>query len=106
EKAKAALGWVARNVRLLDSTDPPLPPQYVALRGSGNALERAYVLLSVLRQLDLDAALIGDEEAARSTVGFWAVGVLADGKVLLFDHRMGLPVPGRGGAGVAGLGDG
>jgi hypothetical protein len=105
EKAKAALGWVARNVRLLDSTDPPLPPEYVALRGSGNALERAYVLLALLQQLGLDAALIGDEEAVRSTVGFWAVGVLADDKVLLYDQRMGLPVPGPGGAGVAGLAD-
>src|SRR5439155_2806604 len=62
-----------------------------------------YVLLTLLRQLDLDACLIGDASAADGPDKLWAVGVLADGQVYLFDARLGLPLPGPNGQGVATL---
>src|SRR5262249_5529680 len=60
ERARAALDWVVRNVRAIASSGPAAPPTFVVIRGAGTGLERTYVLLSLLRQLDLDAALLGD----------------------------------------------
>jgi hypothetical protein len=100
ERAAAALAWVVRNLHNVPPGGPALPPSYAALRGAGTPLERIYVLLTLLRQLDLDACLIGDASAANTPEGVWAVGVLADGQVSLYDARLGLPLPGPGGKGV------
>src|SRR5439155_18575284 len=51
---------------------PALPPGFLAVRGAGTTLERTYALLRLLRQLDLDACLVGDEAAAGGTTGLWA----------------------------------
>jgi hypothetical protein len=94
EKARAALNWVVVNLRPAEIPGPAIPTWYVAMRGVGTNLERTYVLLRLLQQLDIDACLVGDDSAAGSADGLWAVGVLADGQVYLFDVRMGLPLPG------------
>jgi hypothetical protein len=94
EKARAALNWIVVNLRPLDLPGSAIPPWYVALRGVGTNLERSYCLLRLLHQLDLDACLVGDESAAGSADGLWAVGVLADGQIHLLDVRLGLPLPG------------
>jgi hypothetical protein len=96
-RAEAALAWVARNLRVDPGGGPAVPVGFAAMRGSGTPLERTYVLLALLQQLGLDAALIG--EAAKPD-DVWAVGVLADGQVYLFDARLGLPLPGAEGKGV------
>ena len=90
ERAQAALDWTVRTVILVDSPNPAAPPAFVALRGSGNGLERTYVFLALLRQLDLDAALIGDPSAQPS--GIWGVAVRTDDGVYVFDARLGLPL--------------
>src|SRR5581483_3728736 len=41
--------------------------------------------------------------AGNATSGLWAVGVLTDGQIHLFDVRLGLPLPGPNGEGVATL---
>jgi hypothetical protein len=90
ERAQAALDWTVRTVILLDSPNPAAPPVFVALRGFGNGLERTYVFLALLRQLDLDAALIGDPSGQSS--GIWGVAVRTDDGVYVFDARLGLPL--------------
>jgi hypothetical protein len=100
ERAVAALTWVRVNLRSVNPTGPALPPWFVAVRGTATPLERTYAFLTLLRQLDVDAALIGDA----GPEGVWAVGVLADGQVYLFDPRLGLPLPGPDGKGVLTLG--
>jgi hypothetical protein len=94
-RAEAALAWVIRNHRTLTATGPAMPAGFVATRGAGTPLERTYVLLALLTHLNLDAALIGD--AGAGPEGVWAVGVLADGQIYLFDARLGLPLPGPDG---------
>jgi hypothetical protein len=103
ERARAALTWVVNTFRGVERTVPALPPWFAAMRGAGTPLERTYALLTLLRQLDLDACLVGDAGAATSPDGVWAVGVLADDQVYLFDARLGLPLPGPAGQGVATL---
>lgn len=98
ERATAAIGWVVRNLRGAATNGPAFPPGFVATRGMATPVERTYALLTLLRQLDVDAALVGDPGAGPD--GVWAVGVLVDGQVYLIDARLGLPLPGPDGKGV------
>ncbi|MFO0843492.1 MAG: hypothetical protein U0797_14005 [Gemmataceae bacterium] len=116
DRAAAGFAWVVRQVRLLPADkqalfDAPAPPAKVLRRGTGSPLERALVFLALLEQFGLD-----EEEAAgpqgclvfapdaKGQKRLWACGVAAGGDGLyLFDPRLGLPVPGPGGQGIATL---
>jgi hypothetical protein len=102
-QATAAFAWVVRQVRLREPAATPaplLPPQFVLRRGWGTPAERALIFLALLEQLP--AAPIGCV-VARTGGGddldpkLWACGVVVEeeGKkdVLLFDPRLGLPLP-------------
>jgi hypothetical protein len=111
DRASAAFAWVVRQVRPFDHGQEPVPPAYTLRRGWGNALERALVFLALLRQdagpEKLRGCLLlvpGADKSAPQRL--WACGVVVgDGKaVYLFDPRLGLPLPGPGGSGVATLG--
>jgi hypothetical protein len=114
ERAQAAFAWVVRQVRLHERDSEPVPPQFALRRGWGNSLERALVFLSLLPQLgpddggqpaDLVGCLLFLPDARPNSLRFWACGVkAADGNDLyLFDPRLGLPLPGPAGKGVATL---
>jgi hypothetical protein len=81
--------WTVRNVQLDDEVPGrvPLFPWETLLFGRGTAAERAWVFILLLRQLDIDAAVI--ELDGRS----WCVGVLVEGNIHLFDPTLGLPIP-------------
>lgn len=98
ERANAAFGWVVRNLRSLDPASPATPLAFDVSRGAATPLERAYAFLALLQQLKVDAALIGDDNG--NPQGIWAVGVLVDGQILLYDARLGMPLPGPDGKGI------
>jgi hypothetical protein len=103
DQAAAAFAWVMRQVRLQEaSNEPLLPPHFVLRRGWGTSLERALVFLALLQQLGLDGCLIGNSDPDGSLF-FWACGVLIGKDLLLFDARLGLPLPGPDGRGIATL---
>jgi hypothetical protein len=82
------------------------PPHFVLRRGWGNMLERAEVFLAVLDALGLDGCmlLVGPaQKGQQGSLDYWIVGALVDRDIYLFDTRMGLPLPGPGGKGVATL---
>lgn len=112
ERAERAFAWVVRQVRLREVGGEVVPPAFVLRRGWGSAVERALVFLSLLEQIGDPAAarpeLLGcllsvPDQTGRSP--FWACGVVVgDGKdVYLFDPRLGLPLPGPNGKGIATL---
>jgi hypothetical protein len=124
ERASAAFAWVMREVRLAEPTVLGLtPPQFVLRRGSGTPLERALVYLDLLDQLgtagDATEPKEGQAESPPPLLGclvfcrdkpadaprLWACGVVLHGgpDVYLFDPRLGLPLPGANGKGVATL---
>ncbi|MEX0702614.1 MAG: hypothetical protein WD069_11010 [Planctomycetales bacterium] len=89
ERAVALFDWVSRNVMLL-ADDDPLPsttPFHAALFGEGRAEDRAWLVAELLRHLQIDAVVV------RPPGDYWLVGVPLDGKLHLFDVRLGLPVP-------------
>jgi hypothetical protein len=126
ERATAAFAWVVREVRLAEPTVlGRTPPQFVLRRASGTPLERALVYLGLLDQLgtagDVAEPKEGQAESPPPLLGclvfcrdkpteeprLWACGVVLNGgsDVYLFDPRLGLPLPGANGKGVATLAD-
>jgi hypothetical protein len=114
DRAVLAFEWTVREVHLAPLIDPmPVPPDFALRRGSGTPLERALVFLALLEQFGLEqdnsAALQGcllfvpDD---KNTTQLWACGVVSAAepeRLYLFDPRLGLPLPGPGGKGVATL---
>ncbi len=117
DRAKEGFAWVMRQVRLVPAekqvvTDLPTPPALVLRRGTGSALERALVYLALLEQFGLDEdetlglqgvlMFVPDEKGQPR---FWCCGVTIGNEtaVYLFDPRMGLPLPGPQGKGIATL---
>jgi hypothetical protein len=64
-------------------------------------LERAFLFLATLQQLGIDGCLVA-LPGKPGAFDFW-IGVLADKEIYLFDTRMGMPLPGPDGRGVATL---
>jgi hypothetical protein len=117
DRARAGFAWVCRQVRLFEPgqssvSDEPAPPVAVLRRGQGSALERGLVFLALLEQFGLEddsASLQGGLVFVRDDKGqerFWACAVVVGNEleaIYLFDPRMGLPVPGPQGKGIATL---
>lgn len=94
DKAKAALAWVNRHVRLDQRDGQPDPPAMVAQRGFGLAQERTYVMAALTQAMGLQTWLVGDAEAAGNPAKIWGVAVVDGNEVAMFDARLGIPLPG------------
>lgn len=109
ERATAAFAWVMRQVRPLESSAEPAPPVFALRRGRGSSLERALVFLALLEQMPgpekLMGCLITLPGKAAEPARLWGCGVAigAGRDLYVFDPRLGLPLPGPGGRGVATL---
>jgi hypothetical protein len=119
DQAEAAFRWAMRQVEVRNSAalaaSPAdvTPPVFVLRRGYGTAQERGLVFLTLLRQLGLNGCFIASPAKEGPGNLAWACGVLVEdkgaeadppqGHILLFDHHLGVPIPGVGGKGVATL---
>ena len=64
ERAKSLFDWTVRNIQL-EPDDPNRIPRFpweTLLYGQGTASERAWVFILLLRQLDIDAAVLAVDE--------------------------------------------
>ncbi|MBN1912320.1 MAG: hypothetical protein JW818_21550 [Pirellulales bacterium] len=99
-KAEALFDWVVCNIQLereglVDGV--PRQPWEILLFGRGTAVERAWVFLLLAAQQRIDAVVLGlppEKDSEGKGLESWAIGVLADGKVYVFDPALGLPIPG------------
>ncbi len=88
--------FVIRNIVLVDPESTPtstIPstPYEAMLWGQGSAEARAWTFAVLLRQLRIDAVIIAPKEKPSQ----WLLGVqIPQGSLLLFDFRIGLPIPG------------
>ncbi len=105
--AENLFDWTVRNIQLV--TREQLQgrfhrPWQTLMYGRGTAEERAWVFLLLLRQQGLDAALLAIADPEKpDELESWAVAVLSEGKLYLFDPQLGLPIPGPEGDSVATL---
>ena len=116
-EAAKAFDWVCRNVNL--ESDAPLDeseiedfildpdkegaaagipglgyqryPWQTMLYGRGDYLERAKLMMLILRQLKIDSVLLAVGETAKP----WAVAVAIGDDYYLFDTKLGLPILGK-----------
>ena len=110
--------WVARQVQLVPVgtlVPPGLPqaqarPYDVLIRGVGSEeagdaswAERSWSFIVLCRQIHIDAGFLALKRPGSEAPERWITTALVDGKPYLFDARLGLPVPGPGGKGVATL---
>jgi tetratricopeptide (TPR) repeat protein len=73
--------------------------------GSGDAWQRAAVMILLCRQAGIDAYLLAVPEstAADTSYQVWCVGVHVGREIYLFDTQMGIPINGPGQSGIATL---
>jgi hypothetical protein len=105
EQLQAAFAWIIREVRLREQDQFLLPPRFVLGRSWGSSLERATIFSAVATLLGIDSCIIAVPYGGQDQQGlrYWVPGALIDGKIYLFDTRMGMPIPGPDGKGVATL---
>lgn len=109
ERTKALFDWVVRNIDMRPSqiSDPqsgqsvnaPIQaPWETLLMGSGSRWDRAWLFVSLLRQLRIEASVLGiiNEENPGMQLP-WLVGVLHEGEIYLFSPGLGMPIPKLGG---------
>jgi hypothetical protein len=110
-QAEEAFAWVVRQVALRAGADEVLwPPEAVLQVGQGTGHERAMLFLALLQQLGadgIDGCMITLPGPEPGQDRYWIPGVLVGegdkAEIYLFDTRLGVPVPGPGGKGVATL---
>lgn len=105
QQATAGLDWIVRQVHLREGSGTALPPYLVLRIGFGTALERAMIFVELLDQLGIDSCMIGlaANQSGQPSLQYWIPGALIDKQIYLFDTRLGLPLPGPNGRGVATL---
>jgi TolA-binding protein len=112
DRAAALFDWTVQNVQLIgDDAGMAHRPWQVLLFGRGTAEQRAWVFALLCRQLGLDVVMLAtatlpaesDTETTAAPPRFWLPALVEQGQLYLFDTRLGLPVPGPNGEGVATL---
>jgi hypothetical protein len=115
-RVRRVFDWLIRSIQLVpggqlgseSSPQVPARPYDVLFRGmatedQGIWAERAWLFIALCRQLNLDAGLVAYTFRGQEERVVWTCGVLIDGKIYLFDTRIGLEIPDAKGNGVATL---
>ena len=109
DRAVAAFRYIVRQIRTIPFAWDTVPPAFALRRAWGDPTERALAFLALLQQdrgpepLRGCVLMLADKASGKPKP--WACGVIVgdEKSVYLFDLRMGLPVPGPDGNGVATL---
>ncbi len=111
-RTTALFDWTVRNIQLeADKNAPPHRPWQTLLYGRGTADQRTWVFAMLCRQQGLDVVMLTaaptvaqeKSDATPASSRFALPALLSEGQLYLFDPRLGLPLPGPGGKGVATL---
>jgi hypothetical protein len=112
-RAKKLFDWMVRNIQLEPDAATnaqghqaaiPQMPWEVLFLGRGTAIERAWLFVLLARQQGITATLLAVPEtadaampeaadAAKEPLRPWAIGVLHEDDLYLFDPALGLPIP-------------
>lgn len=104
-RAKRLFDWTIRNIQLEAeraehqgkvAIHVMQTPWETMFFGRGTSMERAWVFVLLARQQGLEAALLALDDSAASggtKLRPWAVGVLSEGNIYVFDPLLGSPIP-------------
>lgn len=98
--------WVVRNVQLDADGNAKVRrlPGQTLLMGHGDMLERAWLFILLARQQQLDVVMLGlPAKDDPQKIEPWLPALLENGQLYLFDPKLGMPIPGPDGKGVATL---
>jgi tetratricopeptide (TPR) repeat protein len=104
--ARALFDWTIRNIQLEDTTEEKVidDSSRSLLLGRGEPMTRAWVFMLLARQQNLDVVMLAYPDPQQpGRLRPWIPAVLHEGELYLFDHNLGLPIPGPDGAPVATL---
>jgi hypothetical protein len=106
--AERLFDWTVRNIQLEPDVEPAAQPLRhrafeILLNGRGQARDRAWLFTLLARQQGLDVVLLGFEAHGDKPARLWLPALLSGDQLYLFDCRLGLPIPGPEGKGVATL---
>ena len=103
QRATALFDWTVRNIQLVPDKDyRPRWPWQTLLYGEGTAAQRAWIFALLCRQQGLEVVVLSVAEG-NGQQKFWLPALWLDGKLYLFDTRLGLPIRGPDGESVATL---
>lgn len=105
EQVEECFRWAMRHVALFEGEENFVPPQFILRRGLGTAMERGLLFLALAHQFNWPGFVVTWSDSSSSFPQRW-VGVLIEGEkadLYLFDPRLGRPVRGPGGKGIATL---
>lgn len=107
-QAKSIFDWVVRTVQLIPSENPDhislvqyrssndltlrMLAEDILILGRGTHIERAYLSVLLLRQLKIEACLIGSQNPENDRFDLRWLGILINRDIFLFDPVLGLPV--------------
>ncbi len=109
DQAKQLFDWTMRNVQSQPITARDASgrafrllqrPWETLLLGSGSSTDRAWLFVLLARQQGIDAALLAltdPSDPDSKNAALWAVGVLIEGDIYVFEPALGLPIPGPDG---------
>jgi hypothetical protein len=108
-RAVRLFDWTVRHLQL-EKDPPPDSPQFDLLPwenlvlGRATAAHRAWVFTLLCRQQNLDVAMLAIPDAKQpGGLRLWTAALCKDNQLYLFDPRLGIPLPGPSGQGVATL---
>ena len=115
-RVRRVFRWIIEQIQLVPAGSLSAPglgqayarPYDVLIRGmateaDGYWAERGWLFMVLCRQLGVDVGLLTYTPTGGKESVIWTCAALIDGKLSLFDTRIGLEVPGPGGVGVATL---
>ena len=104
--AQRLFDWTVRNIQMEDVGEREVYELVwqTLLFGRGHPLNRVWVFMLLARQQGLEVVLLAfPGEKKDDPPRPWIPAVYVEGELYLFDHMLGLPIPGPGGQGVATL---
>jgi len=104
--ATALFDWTIRNIQLEETTEEKVidDSSRALLLGRGEPMTRAWVFMLLARQQNLDVVMLAyPDPQQQGRLRAWIPALLHNGELYLFDHNLGLPIPGPDGAPVATL---
>ncbi len=104
EVASALFDWTVRNIQLDIPSNAVIihHPWQALMYGHGTAEHRAWVFAELCRQQQLDVVMLAMEDE-KDEPKWWLPALVSEGKLYLFDTRLGLPIPGAAAGSVATL---